>query len=202
MERERPDSLLTDTQRRYLRGKTDELSDDAERMKRRRIRNRLKAGIEDFDVVLNHLEPGERTQITDFDHLSEPIPDDRKEELQDSQAFAEGLMSMVAFAAQCADDMDNAEPEDLFQASLRRYAERTPQVDTVDVEVTVNRRTIDLFGDPGLDRLQEQFEARQDLSLTEIQMLLDRERIDREDVDEYLDDMIDGEADLEPAAQG
>jgi len=193
-----PDSLLTDTQRRYLQGTADELSPDAERMKRSRIRNRIRAGIEDFDIVFNHLEARDRDPLTDFGHRSDLASDDEQnEELQDSQAFAEGLMSMVAFAAQCADDMERVEPELLFEASLNRYAERTPAVDTVDIEVTISRQSVDLFGNFGdrLDRVQERFEDREHLSTTEIQMLFDRGRIDREDVNAYFEDTTDSAAD-------
>lgn len=193
MDGEIPDSLLTNTQRRYLQGNADELSSDAERMKRSRIRKRIRAGIEDFDIVFKYLEDRDREQITEFNHRLELIPEaNQEDELHDSQVFAEGLMSMVAFAAQCAEDM-GVKPESLFEASLHRYAERTPEIDAMEIDVSVDRRTVDLFANIGdrLDRLQERFKDRNHLSTTQIQMLFERNRINLHDVEAYFEDMQD-----------
>jgi len=195
--KKRSSSLLTKKQRSYLQNGPDGSTDDAERMMRSRIRSRLRAGVEDFSIVFDHLDPDDRVQLTDFDSRSELVSDDvRKEELRDSRAFAEGLMSMIAFAIRCADDM-GVEPEGLFQASLQRYAERIPEIDSVDVEVAISRQSVDLFGHFGdrLDRLQERFEDGEHLSTTEMQMLFDRDRIDREDVHAYFEDATDSETD-------
>ncbi|QZY00521.1 hypothetical protein [Halobaculum rubrum] len=179
-------SILTPDQREYLRDKPSEISKANERVKRGRIRERIKAGIGDFDIVFNHLEARDREQLTDFDHESEFTTADREEELRDSQIFAEGLMSMVAFASQCADDM-GIEVEDLFQASLQRM----PQIDSVDV--TVDQQRVNLFGSDilqgRLEQVEERFEAREQVTTLEMQMLFNQGRITSSDVEAYFEEI-------------
>lgn len=50
-----PSSLLTPSQRAYLRGDREDVSDGNKRAIRRRIRNRLKAGIMDCHMIVNQL---------------------------------------------------------------------------------------------------------------------------------------------------
>jgi hypothetical protein len=179
-------AILTPDQREYLRDKPTEISKANERVKRGRIRERIKAGIGDFEIVFNHLETRDREQLTDFDHESKFTTADRGEELRDSQIFAEGLMSMVAFASQCADEM-GIDLEDLFQASLQRM----PQIDSVDV--TVDQQRVDLFGSNilqgRLDQVEERFEAREQVTTIEMQMLFNQGRITSSDVEAYLQEM-------------
>lgn len=55
---DQPASVLTPRQRRYLlEGAPDDMTPAAERAMRSRIRGRLRAGMADFDLVLNHLTP-------------------------------------------------------------------------------------------------------------------------------------------------
>ena len=50
-----PSSLLTPTQRAFLRGERENTTDSNKRAIRRRIRNRLKAGVIDSNLIVNEL---------------------------------------------------------------------------------------------------------------------------------------------------
>lgn len=167
-------AILTPSQREYLRGKSDiEEESDRERMTRSRIRSRIRAGVQDFALVL------ERLDLEDIKKAFETPA-------QDEVEVEYGLESMIALVYLFYMDIDKpgwVASEDLFEkriesAIVLALNQVGESANNVDVGIEVAR------GDPLDDLLGK---GIQELSLTELDQLHRAKKIDRE---AYVDEII------------
>ena len=85
----KPGAVLTPSQREYLRGESDiESQTDRERMTRARIRERIRAAIADFSLLLEATDPDELHQALDLIE---------QKEAHLEEGVAGGLIDGVAF---------------------------------------------------------------------------------------------------------
>lgn len=147
-------SILTTAQREYLHGET-ELSSDAERMQRKRIRERVSHGIADLALLADSLEAEDWDQIfADFEAYSEKnqrlveyAEDDEKpigasssisiEEQQQGKWLTNELYGAATFLTRALDEYGGG--KDRIEEFLEEAIERieTTERERAEAEVTI-----------------------------------------------------------------
>jgi len=126
---ERPAAMLTPAQREYLRGERDEMSADAERALRSRIRERVKTGFMDFQLLWESWDEDEADQVfKDLFYTGEP-----DEQVDAAAAFAD------MFALCYSGLFVHEKFDSLFSRGIRQ-AEESFRGDPTDVVVSVAPR--------------------------------------------------------------
>lgn len=171
-DQERPSALLTNAQRAWFRGEK-EYQPAVERDLRSRIRDRIRAGVQDFTLIIEHLDLADIKKA-----LETPA--------QDEAEVENGLVSMMALVYLFITDHDKpnwVESEDLFAKRIERAVtialnQRGESVKNVEVGIEIDR------GDPFDDLLGK---GIQELSYDELTQL---NRVGEIDDDAYIDEII------------
>lgn len=176
-EEERPSSLMTDRQRKFLRGES-ELSQSGDRAARRRIRERLQAAL--FDVSLIH----SRLPLDDIDKAFEE-PDDP--ELGSSLPLTNTIPDLIAllyiaFRNSETSDSDSTHDGWFMEHNVETGIEHAlnrlgVSWEVIDVDITIER------GEP-LDELADQ--ELSSLSRDELKQLLIAGEIDSDEFAEAI----------------
>lgn len=145
-------AILTPSQREYLRDKSDiEEESDRERMTRSRIRSRIRAGVQDFALVL------ERLDLEDVKKALETPA-------QDEIAVEDGLTSMIALVYLFYEEHGKPSwgtTEDLFAKRIEIAIETAlnqvgESATTIDVNIEVDRGPeLGALADRDLDELSK-----------------------------------------------
>ncbi|GAA0205483.1 hypothetical protein [Halobaculum roseum] len=165
MSGERERGVLSPADRAYLRGETEFASVQSERNARARIRDRLHAGLYDFELLVEGLSETDRKLVFE-DRL------DR----EGTDAF-DALVSAMAFLYRGVEDTDLefetvlAEGINLAEASEERAA-------TVDLDVTFRALSV--------AEVRRKMRAGETLSLTELAFADAREEIAPDEFAEYV----------------
>ncbi|MFC7097124.1 hypothetical protein [Halobaculum marinum] len=165
MDDDRERGILTEADRRYLRGETAYASVQSERNARARIRDRLHAALYDFEVLVEGLSERDRELV-----FTERL--DR----EGTEAF-DALVSTLAFLYRGVDDTEIdfetvvSEGINLAEASEERAA-------TVDLDVTFHALSV--------AEVRRKMRAGDPLSLTELAFADARTEIAPDEFAEYL----------------
>jgi hypothetical protein len=175
---DRPPGILTPEQRRLLLGEGDEeLSKEAVRSRRYRIRRRVKEAVTDF-LILNYL-PDQDQKIV-FEEYADATT---IKQLEDAYSFDKIHGMLFLFSR-------NMERE-LFLEFLSEGVERRISVDHrrrgehADVEVGFDIS----IETTSLDELKNRFDAREELAASELRSLFGSGRITLEEFEEYGSDL-------------
>jgi hypothetical protein len=162
---QRPRGLLSEADRDYLRGEREFSSVQAERNARARIRDRLYAGVRDFELLVERLEDRDRELVFEkrFDDAG-------------TEAF-DALVAAVAFLYRGVDDTDLAF-ETVLHEAVNVAVAGEERAATVDLDVTFQSLTVE-----GLRRKLDRGES---LSLTEIAYLHRSDEIGNDELARYF----------------
>ena len=159
--------VLSAADRAYLRGEREYGSVQAERNARARIRDRLYNSLQDFEVLIEHLEP------RDLELVFEKRVD------ADGTTGFDALVSTLAFLYRGIERTDLGIETVLREAFNLAEAENG-RAATVDLDLT--------FHALDADQLREKLAAGDSLSLTEITYLYESDDISRDELAQYFDD--------------
>lgn len=166
MSEDRPRGVLTAADREYLLGERTYDREQTERNVRARIRDRIEAGVYDFETLVEGLDEHDRRLVFEDRFGSEG-----------GAAAFDALVSAVAFLYLAVGDTELA-----FETVLAEginVAEATEdRVATVDLSVTRAERTP--------DALRRKLELGEDLTLTEIAALQESDAVSESELARYL----------------
>lgn len=191
---ERETALLTPAQREYLRGKKEFENDQSERDMRYKIRERVKNGLLDFELLADELEPRDRKQIFK-DVRPAALRGDEHINVEEMPQIdeLEGLVHTIAFLYLAARDADlpfeKAVELGITEANFER-----PFVPS-EVEVSIDER-VEFDYDEIFDKI-ERGERLDEIEYSAVKSLLlqDLERYVElcEGIDAGVEDKLDAE---------
>lgn len=172
---ERPRGILSPADRAYLRGESDFASAQSERNARARIRERVRAGLYDADLLADALSGRDRELVFEKYFGGDP-------------AGIRALIGAVAFLYRGAEDA-GLSFETLVEEGVSRAEAGRDRA--ANVEISVDRRPLDA------DRLVRQLRHTGSLTLSELAYLRERDDVSLDRLlDQYATD-VDSEDDDE-----
>lgn len=165
---ERERGILSPADRAYLRSETDFSSVQSERNARARIRDRLYAGVRDFELLVEHLE----------DHDRELVFEKRFGNAAGPEAF-DALVSALAMLYQGVDDTD-LEFEAVLHEAVNVAEASEGRAASVDLDVTYERLSP--------ESLLHKLGQGEELSLTELAYLHGHDDVSRDRLARYVAD--------------
>lgn len=160
--------ILSPADRAYLRGETELASKQSKRNARARIRNRIRNGIFDLELLVEHLEERDR----------ELLFAEQFEEMDGTAAF-DALVSAMAFLYRGIDDTSLAF-ETVLREGINVAEAEDDRAATVELDLTYQSRNA--------DQLRHKLKAGETLSLTELAYLHASESVTRSELARYLGD--------------
>jgi hypothetical protein len=160
--------ILTEADRKYLRGDREFASVQAERNARARIRERIYESIRDVELLVEHLDERDRTLVFEK----------RFGEIDGTDAF-DAVVSAVAFLYMGVDDTD-LDFEDVLTEAINVAEARRDRAATVDLSVTYHALSA--------DELLRRLRTGEDLSLTELAYLQGSAAVSTEELARYFDE--------------
>ena len=159
--------VLSTADRAFLRGERELSSVQAERNARARIRERIYSGLQDFEVLLSHLE--ER----DLELVFEKRVD------ADGTTGFDALVSTLAllYRGVARTDLDF---ETVLREGINLAEAENDRAATVEFDLT--------FHALDADQLREKLASGESLSLTEIAYLYESTAVSRDELAQYFDD--------------
>jgi len=180
----RKNAMLTTEDRRWLTGEKRYDGEHAKQQRyqrRRDIRERVYNSVLDFSILFRHLEADEREKLFGTPGMrQEPITDDRE--------FADGIRDALAFflyntgvtSVMSADERRSEPIADWLLTEALHQAGRKDGILVESVELDID--AIDLPRTSLLDDL----EAGNELSPTELRLLLESEQVDTRVVQQHI----------------
>lgn len=160
--------ILSEADRAYLCGETEFASVQSERNARARIRDRLYAGVRDFELLIEGLD----------DHDRELVFEKRFGSLAGPAAF-DALVSAVALLYRGIDDTD-IDFDAVLHEAINVAEAREGRAATVDLDVTYERLSP--------ESLLHKLGQGEELSLTELAYLHRHDDVSRERLARYVAD--------------
>jgi hypothetical protein len=160
-EQDRERGILSKTDREFLRGQNQDISDQAKRDSRYRIRNRVEDALLDFRVLEDHLAPNDRELIFQHFEFGDIVPvvrflflgaNDMAESLEDAKENFEEVIETALLPVYTVLDSDHI-------------------TEDVDVEITIEKTR------PDMQELRERIRSGEE-SIEELQFYLDTDELD------------------------
>lgn len=164
---ERGRGILTEADRRYLRGETTYGSEQAERNARSRIRERLAEALGDFQLLVDELSERDRELA-----VAQRLGGD------DTVRAYCALVDAIAFLYRACDDVD-ASFETLLKDGVDRALAEDGRSSSVSLDVRVETLAV--------SRLRRRLAAGETLSLHELSYLRERDEVGLEELADYFD---------------
>lgn len=167
-------ALLTSTQREFLEAPEDEYSRQSRNYHEKNIHARIRAGIADFNLIYDHFDPGDWQEV-------------RWSAIQDDASaittLASGEEAIVALIYESSRYTPGRDFEQMLQNAMHRVARRNDwQFDENTFSFTA-----EFDRDPNFVEMEERFRLGE-ATVGEATMLFRRDRIDRDEFVDYIDD--------------
>ena len=173
---DRPPGILTPEQRRLLLGEGDEeLSEEAIRSRRYRIRRRVKEALTDF-LILDYL-PDQDQKI-----VFEEYADATTIRQLDAHSFDKIYVMLILFSRNMERELFLEFLSEAVEGRIREDHIRRGEHADVEVGFDISIETTTL------DELKDRFDAREELTPSESGALFFNERVTSEEFGEYLND--------------
>lgn len=173
---DRPPGILTPEQRRLLLGKIDEeLSEEAIRSRRYRIRRRVKEALTDF-LILDYLPDQDQKNVF------EEYADATTIRQLDAHSFDKIYVMLILFSRNMERELFLEFLSEAVEGRIREDHIRRGEHADVEVGFDISIETTTL------DELKDRFDAREELTPSEQGALFFNERVTSEEFAEYFND--------------